>query len=371
MTRSFAKALLLFLTLFGCDPHLRAADLTLRLQDPPAAGTLIVLLFDAANAFGDLRDPAARFETALDGRDVYRFEGVPSGEYALLAYLDENANGRIDRNFIGIPREPLGFSNGYRPKGPPSYARAAFFLAEDETREFTIGLARPLGRLGRVGIGGACLLRGSPYRGSNRLVYRLIPAVTYTGERLQIYGPYVQCGLFGSDRARMAATGRYRLGPYEEDDSPALDGLGDRKDTLMAGLAVQLEPGGGLDLSVSYEHDVLGRVEGGRAQIAVDKTFQLGRVRLSPELALDWLSADLAGHDYGVPPTAATPARPAWDVGAAVNTETGLRAFVDISRDWLLAAGVAVEWLDNNITRSPIVEDDHVVKGFATLSYVL
>jgi len=330
-----------------------------------------VLLFDAANAFGDLRDPAARFEVSLDGRAIYRFEGVQPGEYALVAYLDENQNGRIDRNFIGIPSEPLGFSNNYRPKGPPSYARAAFSMIENETREFSLALSRPLGRLGRIGAGAACLLRSSPYRGSDRLVYRIIPAVTYTGERLQIYGPRIQCGLVGSGGLRTAATGQYRLGPYEEDDSPALDGLGDRKDTFMAGLAVQWEPGGGVDLALRYEHDVLGRVDGGTAQLAMDKSLQLGRLGLSPELAIDWLSPDVTRHDYGVPPAAARPGRPAWEIGAALNIEAGLRAFVEISRDWLLAAGATVEWLDDDIVRSPIVDDTHVIKGFAVVSYVL
>ncbi|MBW2513530.1 MAG: DUF2141 domain-containing protein, partial [Deltaproteobacteria bacterium] len=36
-------------------------------------------------------------------------QNIPPGKYALLVFLDENNNDRLDKNFIGIPNEPLGF----------------------------------------------------------------------------------------------------------------------------------------------------------------------------------------------------------------------------------------------------------------------
>jgi outer membrane protein len=199
---------------------------------------------------------------------------------------------------------------------------------------------------------------------------RFIPAVTYAGERLQIYGPRIQCGLFGSGRIRVAAVGTYRIGVYEEDDSPFLEGMGDREDTFTAGLALQVEVGGGLDLAASYQHDLLGRTEGGNARLAVDKSFHFGVFSFSPEVALDWLSPELSNHDFGVPPEAATPERPAHDLDGVLNAEVGIDARVEISRDWLLAASIAVERLDREINDSPIVDDGHIFKGFAVLSYV-
>ena len=89
---------------------------------------------------------------------------IPAGEYALLLYYGENDNLEIDKNFIGIPTEPLGFSNSYKPKGPPSYSRAAFTLEQDEQLEFTVGLERPLGERGRLGVGVGAISRSSPYR---------------------------------------------------------------------------------------------------------------------------------------------------------------------------------------------------------------
>ena len=40
---------------------------------------------------------------------------------------------------------------------------------------------------------------------------------------------------------RLAAVGNYRIGVYEEDDSEALEGMGDRDSTFMLGLGLQAE----------------------------------------------------------------------------------------------------------------------------------
>lgn len=66
---------------------------------------------------------------------------------------DENGNGKIDKNFIGIPREPIGFANKYSPKGPPAYARALLTIDEEYPKTSTIELRRPLGKRGRIGAG--------------------------------------------------------------------------------------------------------------------------------------------------------------------------------------------------------------------------
>lgn len=47
---------------------------------------------------------------------------VPDGEWAVNAFLDENKNGRLDTNFLGIPTEPWGFSRNAKAMfGPPTF----------------------------------------------------------------------------------------------------------------------------------------------------------------------------------------------------------------------------------------------------------
>jgi len=57
---------------------------------------------------------------------------LPSGTYALAIYHDEDDDGKLDKNWLGIPREPIGFSNDARGRmGPPKFEDAAFFLGRE------------------------------------------------------------------------------------------------------------------------------------------------------------------------------------------------------------------------------------------------
>jgi outer membrane protein len=78
----------------------------------------------------------------------------------------------------------------------------------------------------------------------------------------------------------------------------------------------------------------------------------------------------MSNHDFGVPQAAATLTRPAYDVGSTTSLEAGLGVFVELSEDWRIIVNVAAERLDDDVTRSPIVDDDLVVKGLALVTYV-
>ncbi len=55
------------------------------------------------------------------------FLDIPPGRYALAVIHDENVNGKLDTNWLGIPKEGYGFSNGARASmGAPSFDAASF-----------------------------------------------------------------------------------------------------------------------------------------------------------------------------------------------------------------------------------------------------
>jgi uncharacterized protein (DUF2141 family) len=50
---------------------------------------------------------------------------------AIAAYHDENANGELDRNALGIPSERYGFTNNARGiTGPPSFEDAVVEIGD-------------------------------------------------------------------------------------------------------------------------------------------------------------------------------------------------------------------------------------------------
>ena len=366
-----ATAALLVVGAFFLAPTIAdAADLELRLENGPDTGTLVFQVYDAADAFGDLRDPAQEFSLPAAGDGPYRLSDIRDGEIALLVYHDENANGRIDKNFIGIPREPLAISNNYQPKGPPSFARASFSMPPDELLQVGLKMYRVLGDRGRFGIGVGVIGRSSPYLDSSQNVTQAFPAITYVGERLQWFGPALRYGLVGSGKVRLAAAAEYRVGVYEEADSTALSGLGDRKGTLLGGLGLQYEFSEGFELELLYQHDVLDRIGGGMANVRLSRGVPWGNTTFVPQIAYNWLSAEMSNHDFGVPLTGATPNRPAYQPGSTTSVEAGLGVFVELSEDWRIIVNVAAERLDDEVASSPIVDDDVVIKGLAIVTYV-
>jgi len=68
------------------------------------------------------------------------FEDIAPGTYALAVVHDENMNGKLDTNWLGIPTEGYGFSNDAKAMlGPPSFS-AASFTYDGQDMELTISL---------------------------------------------------------------------------------------------------------------------------------------------------------------------------------------------------------------------------------------
>lgn len=57
------------------------------------------------------------------------FAGVAPGSYAVTVHHDEDGNGRMKRNLIGMPAEGVGVSNN--PGGMPGFAKSLVRVAGD------------------------------------------------------------------------------------------------------------------------------------------------------------------------------------------------------------------------------------------------
>ena len=364
------RNLLTLLVALLASPAAFAASLVVEIEEAPAAGTLVVEVYNSANAFGDFRGAYREVSHDLSVSNSLTIDDLPAGTYAVLAYIDENENATLDRNFIGIPKERVGISNDYRPKGPPVFERASFELYDSEPRVLSISLYKVLGERGRLGLGVGVIGQSSPYAGSSETVLQPIPAITYNGERLQWVGPNIQYGIVGEGKLRLAASATYRIGAYEEDDSPVLEGLGDRESTLLAGLGLRYDLPGGVNALIRYEHDVLDRIGGGQGRLRFSKGFQAGIFRFVPQLSVNWLSSDLANHEFGVPEDGATPERPAYDVGSTTSVEAGFGSFIELTEDWRIVLNLSAEFFGDSISDSPIVDSDVVYRGFAAITYV-
>ena len=95
-------------------------------------GQVICSLYSSADGFPKSSTKAIAHSTSpvANRQADCEFDGIQPGTYAVSVFHDENSNGRLDTNFIGIPREGVGASNNARGHfGPPSFRDASFGYA--------------------------------------------------------------------------------------------------------------------------------------------------------------------------------------------------------------------------------------------------
>lgn len=110
-----------------------AGDLNIDVNIPgQRQGAVRAAVFDKAEGFPRGTPLRTAVAQAVEGKASLQFAGLPAGDYALTAYLDENSNNQLDSNLFGLPTEPYGFSRNARGMaGPPPFADAAFRVEGD------------------------------------------------------------------------------------------------------------------------------------------------------------------------------------------------------------------------------------------------
>lgn len=80
---------------------------------------------------------------AKPGTVECHFPALAPGRYAVAVFVDQNKNGKTDKNFVGMPTEPWGVSNNARPKfRAPRFEEAAFEVTGAEPVRITIQVAK-------------------------------------------------------------------------------------------------------------------------------------------------------------------------------------------------------------------------------------
>ena len=69
---------------------------------------------------------------------------LPCGEYAVTLFVDFNGNKKLDKNFLGIPKEQYGFSNNVMGKmSPPTFDQAKFVITGATTQNIKLRIGIP------------------------------------------------------------------------------------------------------------------------------------------------------------------------------------------------------------------------------------
>ncbi|MHC4518849.1 MAG: MipA/OmpV family protein [Planctomycetota bacterium] len=204
-----------------------------------------------------------------------------------------------------------------------------------------------------VGIG--AVISGKPYEGVDPKVYP-VPLFGYEGERLYLRGISGGYRLIKMKRWSIGPTVRPRFEGYEASDSSALSGMEDRNPTVDGGIDLAWMTDWGL-FSTIVVTDLLGAHDGHELEASYTLRFPYAGFEIFPSLAVRWRSSNLVQYYYGVRGSEARAGRPAYKPDAAITPAVRLALRRDLSDKWGTFLAAQYEWLDNEISDSPIVDD--------------
>jgi uncharacterized protein (DUF2141 family) len=126
-------------SLFGQEP----TPLTIKVTNiKQAKGTMRVAFYKKGSGFPKEGSITFAKETKVikAGELTLKFTDIPDGEYAIAVFQDKNQNQKIDKNFVGYPTEPFGFSKNFKPKfSEPDFSDCNVVISSNNN-SFTIKL---------------------------------------------------------------------------------------------------------------------------------------------------------------------------------------------------------------------------------------
>lgn len=106
-------------------------------------GTCRACLFNNAASFtGEGGEPYRCVQVPVTGKTVQAvFDNVPAGTYALFVLHDANNNKKMDKNFVGIPKEGYGASRNKLPfAAAPSFNDNKFAVQNNSAVRLSVRL---------------------------------------------------------------------------------------------------------------------------------------------------------------------------------------------------------------------------------------
>ena len=128
--------------------NITADELTINISGQNKSGILNLAIYNNAEAYdrsvkGEGRSEGGFFsgiDSFIELKESHKFViNVPEGIYAIALFIDANKNMKIDKNFLGIPKEQYGFSNNAMGTlSGPSFEQAKFQVKGNSTQNIKL-----------------------------------------------------------------------------------------------------------------------------------------------------------------------------------------------------------------------------------------
>ena len=210
----------------------------------------------------------------------------------------------------------------------------------------------------RLAAGAGVSVEQSPYLGGKDSV-ELVPVLFVQMGRFYLRGPTLGAELYDGDDLSVSAGISLDFADTHRGDSPQLADMSKLDDVWLGEVEVSYEADWG-ELGLSLAADVSGTHDGYLAGFSYGYPLELGGWQIEPEVGVEWHSAKVNRHYYGVGANDVRSDRPIYEPDAGMNYELGVTVTYPFAERHALSLEVEAEWLSSEVSDSPIVERDSV-----------
>jgi outer membrane protein len=259
--------------------------------------------------------------------------------------------------------------------GVGSLAPLTVFAQTDDPPPGATRAGRPAGGGGaRWSLGAGVIVAPRPYVGADAEI-QPIPILEFYSGRWFVQGIRAGYRFVDTESIDFDIRARIRFSGLDPDDSPFLDGMEERRETVEVGLGLDWELaralGGAFELELRAFADVLGRSDGFESSIDLGwrRVLGPGKAILLPAVGMVYQSSDQVDYYYGVRPEEALPGRPVYEGSAVFNPRASVLFVYRFTQRWSLTTLASVDFFDDEIKSSPIIDQSSELFGLIGLAY--
>ena len=217
-------------------------------------------------------------------------------------------------------------------------------------------------------IGLAAVTSESVYLGGSNQT-RVFPAIDYQYKRFYFQAGDLGFNLIDEENWEIDfGLGIDLIGDTDRGDSRLLKDLPDLSLPLNTFLSAQYKSPIGL-FKVKHNHEINNKHNGNSTSISYSAPIFKGKWLIMPQVSYEHYSAEIVNYFFGVKPVDATDEFPAYQTGSSNAYSVGVLGLYQINDKWSFIGNLKNEFSGDEISDSPIVEDDQRLSVFAGFLY--
>lgn len=219
-----------------------------------------------------------------------------------------------------------------------------------------------------LALGVAAVAVESIYLGGDSQI-TAFPAVDYKYKRFYFQGGNLGLHLIEGEAFELdLGIGANLAGDEDRGDSDRLDGMPDLSIPVNVFLQATHRSNLGL-LELQLASEINNKHDGHSASLSYSIPWQAGRWLLLPEVSVNHFSDEAINYFYGVDAESVAEGRPLYQASSDQVFQAGVTGFRPLDDRWTFFANLSVNSYGDEITDSPIVDEDGAVTLFAGITY--